>query len=91
MSSKYGLVLEMEMSLKLPGSTFYSNSFARNMKLYLSFDDVLCHKWFSNGLGCCLLQVWFFPFHLLQLGALLGVGCSTSSKLVVAEVQLAFH
>jgi hypothetical protein len=44
-----------------------------------------------DDLGSCLLQVWFFPFHLLQLGALLEIGCSTSSKLVAVKLQLALH
>jgi len=44
-----------------------------------------------DDLGCDLLKVWFFTFHLLQLGALLEVSFSASSKLVVVELQLAFH
>jgi hypothetical protein len=44
-----------------------------------------------DDLGSYLLQVWFFPFHLLQVGALLEVGCFTSSKLVALELQFALH
>jgi len=44
-----------------------------------------------DDFGSCLLQVWFFPFHLLQVGALFEVGCSTSSKLVAPELQFALH
>jgi len=44
-----------------------------------------------DDLNSCLLQVWFFPFHLLQLGAPLEVGSFASSKMVAIELQLGLH
>ncbi len=40
-----------------------------------------------DDIGYCLMQVWVFPFHLLQLVALLEVGFSASSELVATELQ----
>jgi len=44
-----------------------------------------------DDLSFYLLQVWFFPFHLLQLDALFEVGCFAFSKLVATKLQLALH
>jgi hypothetical protein len=44
-----------------------------------------------DDFGSCLLQVWFFPFHLLQVDALFEVGFSKSSKLVAPELQFALR
>jgi hypothetical protein len=44
-----------------------------------------------DDLHSCLLQVWFFPFLLFTLGALLEVISFASSELVEVEFQHGLH